>query len=311
MATIFPEGGTYYVHANEFAKHINDISGGRFEVNVAGGGQYGTEPEQLQSLKSGAIEMISQSACLPEAMFIDPTYIICATFFHFDEPMWESYMQYRKRSLEELDIPQKLHDAGVHMIAPDDEPQKSHTYGMPRGMVAKKAIRSPADAEGYPAGVANASVMVAPLEGIGFNVQTGAPGEAVSALQRGTYNARETSVDQAVSTGQIDVASHYMHWRHGMNASYLQINTDLYESLPDYDQDLLLEAQLMARETGGQINRENEQEFLDQMRDMGKTVVTDFDREAIWDAAQDGLRTWFDENEPPITYDEAIEWASL
>jgi TRAP-type C4-dicarboxylate transport system substrate-binding protein len=311
IATIFPEGGTYYVHATEFARHINELSSGRFEVNVAGGGQYGTEPEQLQSLKSGAIEMVSQSACLPEAVFIDPTYIICATFFHLDQPSWESYMKFRKRSLQELEIPSKLHDAGVHLIGPDDEPQQSHTYGMSRGVVAKKAIRSPEDAQGYSAGVAQASIIAAPLEGIGFDVQTGAPGEAVSALQQGTYDARETSIDQAVSTGQIDPTSHYMDWRHGMNASYLQINTELYESLSDEDQDLLLEAHMKARESAGEINRQNEEDYLDQMRDEGLTVVTDFDRDALYNAARDGLRSWFDENDPPITYDTAIEWASL
>jgi TRAP-type C4-dicarboxylate transport system substrate-binding protein len=311
MATISAEGGSYAIHGQEFAKHINDISGGRFNVNVAVGGQYGTEPEQLQSVASGAVEMAAQSACLPEAMFIDPTYIICATFFHLDNPKWESYMQFRKRSFNELDIAQGLHDAGVHVIGPDDEPQKSHVYGTARGMAANKAIRSPADAEGYTTGVANASVMVAPLEGLGFNVVTGAPGEMTSAMQRGTYNARETSPDQVIGNGLYDVASHYMDWRHGMNASYLQINTDLYEGLADYDKDLLLEAQLMARESAGEINRGNQEGYLEEMRNNGMTVVQDFDRDAIWDAAQDGLRQWFNDNDPPITYDQAIEWANL
>jgi TRAP-type C4-dicarboxylate transport system substrate-binding protein len=96
-----------------------------------------------------------------------------------------------------------------------------------------------------------------------------------------------------------------------MNASYLQINTELYESLSAEDQDLLLEAHMKARESAGEINRQNEEEYLDQMREEGLTVVTDFDRDAIWDAAQEGLRAWFDENDPPMTYDEAIEWASL
>jgi TRAP-type C4-dicarboxylate transport system substrate-binding protein len=102
-----------------------------------------------------------------------------------------------------------------------------------------------------------------------------------------------------------------MDWRHGMNASYLQINTDLYEGLADYDKDLLLEAQLMARESAGEINRGNQEGYLEEMRNNGMTVVQDFDRDAIWDAAQDGLRQWFNDNDPPITYDQAIEWANL
>jgi len=96
-----------------------------------------------------------------------------------------------------------------------------------------------------------------------------------------------------------------------MNASYLQMSIDTWNSLADQDQDLVMQTVQEAKAEADEINREAEEEHLQTMRDAGMEIVEDFDRDAVFEAAREGLRDWFEANKPPITYDEAINMASL
>jgi len=311
MATQAPEGADGEVVASEFADVVDERSDGRIEIDVAPGAQYGNEAEALEQLQSGAIDMVSQSACLPEAVYVDPTYIICATFFHLDEPEWDSYLQFRGEILPELDIPQQLAEAGVKPLLPEDSPEDGHFYAGSRGIASKKQIRTPEDADGYPISVAEAEIMVSPLDGLGFDVQTIPLPERLEAVQRGVVNATEGTPAETVTQGIHDLVDYWIRTNHGINAYYLMINTETWNELSAGDQELLMDATTEAKQEADSINMDKEETFYSDMEDAGIEIVDDFDRDAIYSAAREGVRGWYESNEPPITFEEAVNAAEL
>jgi len=311
IATQAPEGADGEIVASEFADVVDEKSDGRIEIEVAPGAQYGSEPEALEQLQSGAIDMVSQSACLPEAVYIDPTYIICATFFHLDEPEWESYLQYRGEILPKLDIPQQLEEAGVKPLLPEDRPEEGHFYAGRRGLASQKPIRTPEDADGYQISVAEADIMVAPLEGIGFEAQTVPLPERLEAVQRGAVSATEGTAAETVTQGIHDLMDYWIRTDHGINAYYLMVNTGEWSSLDADNQELLMEATTEAKEEADATNMEKEETFFSDMEEAGVEIIDDFDREAIYSEAREGVREWYEANDPPITFDEAVTAAEL
>lgn len=296
MAAAVGEGHAFDIGAQEFKSAIEELSDGRFTINVQVGGAYGGEVEQMETLAAGGVEMLSQSFGVSHATY-HPEILGNTHVLFMDDPIWDRWRELTNAAWEATDGKQVFADQGLTITSP-------LAYAGVRHTTSNEPIRTPADTEGLSIRLPEVAMWPAVFSEFGFEPVALAVDELYSALQQGTVNASEGEIYQVRSQNLNEVQSHYSMTAHFPNAYHFIINTDLYASLPEEDKQLVDEASTQAVESANEMVQSNEQEVIDELTGSDFTLVEDVDRAAFVEAAQGPIETYYEENDPPLSLDE-------
>lgn len=296
MAAAVGEGHAFDIGAREFKSTIEELSDGRFSIDVQVGGAYGGEVEQMETLAAGGVEMLSQSFGVSHAVYF-PEILGNTHVLFMDDPIWDRWRELVNAAWEASGGKQSLADQGLTITSP-------LAYAGIRHTTANQPIREPSDTEGIQIRLPEVAMWPDVFSEIGFEPVALAIDELYSALQQGTVQASEGEIYQVRSQNLNEVQSHYSMTEHFPNAYHFMINTDLYESLPDEDQQIVDEASQQAVESANQKVQENEGQVIDELTGGNFQLVEDVDRAAFVDTAKGPIEAYYEQNETPMTLEE-------
>jgi TRAP-type C4-dicarboxylate transport system substrate-binding protein len=296
MAAAVGEGHAFDIGAREFKSTIEDMSDGRFSINVQVGGPYGGEVSQMETLAAGGVEMLSQSFGVSHAVY-HPGVLGNTHVLFIDDPVWDRWVELTEAAWDATDGRSVMADQGLTITSP-------LAYAGLRHTTANQPIREPADTEGLSIRLPEVAMWPEVFSEFGFEPVALAIDELYSALQQGTVDASEGEIYQVRSQNLNEVQTHYSLTGHFPNAYHFMINTDLYQSLPAEDQDIIDEASAQAVEAANEQVFEAEEDLIDEISGDDFQIVEDVDREAFVEQAQGPIETYYEENDPPLSLDE-------
>lgn len=296
MAAAVGKGHAFDLGAREFKSKIEELSDGRFTINVQVGGAYGGEVEQMETLAAGGVEMLSQSFGVSHAVY-HPKILGNTHVLFMDDPIWERWRKLTNAAWERTNGKQVFADQGLTITSP-------LAYAGLRHTTSNQPIKKPSDIDGLKIRLPEVAMWPAVFSEFGFEPVALAVDELYSALQQGTVQASEGEIYQVRSQNLNEVQSHYSMTGHFPNAYHFIINTDLYESLPKEDQQLIDEASAQAVKAANERVKSNEGDLIDELTGENFTLIEDVDRAAFVEAAKGPIEAYYKENNPPMSLDE-------
>ncbi|MEW6548919.1 MAG: TRAP transporter substrate-binding protein [Spirochaetota bacterium] len=237
IASLEPVGAPTTLAVEYMAKLVEERSGGQLKINPNPGGSLGTGLQIMESLSMGTIDMVSM-VLEWYAPFVKDINVYVMGFTFRDDAHFRKF----------LDSPifadmkkQVLDKMGVRMIA-------SNWVGMPRVLVSKKPVNSPADIANIKMRVPEIETYLKVWKGLGTSPTRVAWAEVYLALKTGTVDAAEGPLDQMYATKFYEAAPYITLTNHLQQVFTISVNEAKYKSLPKATQDLLAKAALDAGE---------------------------------------------------------------
>lgn len=257
----------YQQGARVFIDHVESHSGGRIEVETFEFPILGTDPEIVEMIAYGEIHVgtglsdggLSQQLPSIQALSL-PFLIKDSVVIHelMNEPFFEMWQQ---KMLEES-------NNMIRLLA-GFKGSMRHLY------TTKGPIRTPADLQEHNIKM---RVQVSPFhvalwEGLGTQTVTLAADERYTALETGMIDGTEGAPMSAWQAGLMEVSQYATLTGHSFGTSYILINENYFQSLPDDLQVVVAEASRKAALTDNGYIPLSSIDALDLMRDAGITIT--------------------------------------
>jgi len=294
-----------------YAKKVEEMSNGRITIDVASGGQYGGEAEQLSLLGEGGIDFATFGACLPEIVNIGAGMLECASVFTYETPVWDNYIALRRELYKRENMDKVLYEqAGLKQILPEEDPASGQFFSGYQQIATKTPVQKPGDAEGVPIRSPEAEIFVRALEGIGFGVETIPLNEIASAVRQGIVEGSTGDPTLLIGADIHNLSDYLIEVKMVPNSFYFIANRDSYDQLSAEDQQLLHDAQKAAKEESDQNAVEYLEDARQTMRDSGMEIISNIDQDAMRSAARSGLEPYIKELGGPLSWEELLEVCS-
>lgn len=255
--------------SRKFAEIVKEKTDGQVTIDVVPGGALGGEVELQDMVSIGSVEMASIGSGLLT------TYN--AEFNILNMPyLWESQEQMIDFSVSDIGraMEEKYRQAsGIKILSSNWDQGIRHT-------LAKKEIRKPADFQGVKIRVPQLPAWVDMWKAIGTNPTPIPFPEVYTALQQGVVDAMECPLYWIYASSFYEQAKNLILTGHIMYYNHLMINDELFQSLPDELQQILMDASLEAGEYETQLTREQDAELRSKMEAAGVNFI-EIDRAAI------------------------------
>lgn len=268
------QAGARQAAAEVFAKKVEELTQGRYQVKVFCCGQLGNDPKNIEQLALGGIDF-TVSATGSYATHL-PTLNLTMLPFLVD-----NYAQ-----------GWKLYDEGKWVKAQFDKaPPKGFRFlatweaGF-RNMTTKDPLNGPADAKGKKIRTFPNEMMRWTLESMGFNIQIMPLPEVYLAIQQGAVAGQENPIDTIYSNKFYEVAPNVTITNHVYSPIPLAISEKTWKKLSPADQKAVTEAAQIAAKTSRELISSAESTQLKEMGSKGAKVNTKPDIAAFRSAVQ-------------------------
>lgn len=245
IASLEPVGAPTTLAVEYMTKLVSERSNGQIRINPNPGGSLGTGLQIMEGVSLGTIDMVSMVLEWYAPFVKDINVYVMGFTFRNDD-------HFRKF----LDSPtftdmkrQVLEKMGVRMIA-------SNWVGMPRVLVSKKPVSSPADIANIKMRVPEIETYLKVWKGLGTSPTRVAWAEVYLALKTGTVDAAEGPLDQMYATKFYEAAPYITLTNHLQQVFTISINEAKFRSLPKATQELLEGAAIDAGEYFQKLLRE-------------------------------------------------------
>lgn len=295
LATVYDAEAPQSLGAERFAELVEEKSGGEVTASFFPGGSLGTETDNFNAVSNGELDMV-----LGGGLGID---MFASEFYFFQTPFLMRDMDHVNAFLES-----DLHDQMIDRMAESNVQFLGHISRGARNTTANQAFTTPEEMEGISLRLSEIPTWVAVWEGMGVSATPVALPELYSALQTGVVNASEGPYEQIATFSLQEVQDHVINTEHIFEVTQIWINSDLYDSMTDEQQQWVDEASEEAVEYANQESERMEAEFLQELEDGGMEVI-DPEREAFLEAAQPALEQLFEEQFTVTTYEEVMQLA--
>jgi TRAP-type transport system periplasmic protein len=230
------QAGARQAAAALFAKKVEELTQGRYKVQVFCCSQLGNDPKNIEQLALGGIDFTvsgtgSYAPHVPTLNLTALPYLV------------ESYAQ-----------GWKLYDESAWLKAQFDKaPAKGFRFlatweaGF-RNMTTKEPLNSPSDAKGKKLRTFPNEMMRWTLEAMGFNIQIMPLPEVYLAIQQGAVSGQENPIDTIYSNKFYEVAPNVTLTNHVYSPIPLAVSEKTWQKLAPADQKAVTEAaQIAAR----------------------------------------------------------------
>jgi len=268
---------TWYEGAERFAEILDEKSDGRMKVNIFTNEQLsGGDPAAgVEQLMNGDKAFSYNSTIIYAGL--DPKFgAINAPFLYSDIDQAEAAIDAGAAdAYEELSS-----SAGVKMLGFGESGFRQLTNNV-------RAVDDPEDLNGVKMRIPGIGLFTDAYNLLGADPTTMDFAEVFTALQQGTIDGQENPIDIIYTSGLDEVQDYLTIWNYVYDPLILGMNEDLFDSLSEEDQQIVLDAAAEANELQITNNREREADELDELRDsMEVTELTPEQQQAFAETMQ-------------------------
>ncbi|WP_163539745.1 TRAP transporter substrate-binding protein DctP [Gracilibacillus sp. YIM 98692] len=223
------EGQVQYEYAAEFAKRIDEKSGGAITVTPYEYGALGSEVDQAQLLQQGGVQMAVMSPGFTGGQVQDGQIFSLHYFFPADPEQTHEVLTNSEALNQDLRAKYEEHSI---------TPLSYWTEGA-MAWTSNVGIESPEDFDGLNVRVQESPLMRESFGAYGATVQSISWGELYTALDRETVDAQENPVFFINSASFHEVQDTLTISNHNNYVAMTTVNTEWYNSLGDAEKQLI------------------------------------------------------------------------
>lgn len=264
LGHVVATGHPYHYGALEFARLVEERTGGRVRVQVYPAGQLGPgEREEIEALQLGGIDLVVTGTAVM-ANFLQDFAVMDLPFIFRDYRHVDAVLD-GPVGQQLLD---RLNRAGLNItgLALWEQGFRYLTNN-------KRPIRSPEDVRGLKIRVQENPIHVDSFNALGASATPMAWGEVYTALQQGVIDGQENPIPVLTSHKIYEVQRYLAMTGHFYAPAIIIINTQRFQSLPPDVREALVQS---AREVSGwerQLARRMESEQVDELIRLGMQVT--------------------------------------
>ena len=268
------QAGARQAAAALFAKKVEELTQGRYKVQVFCCSQLGNDPKNIEQLALGGIDFTvsgtgSYAPHVPTLNLTALPYLV------------EGYRQGWKLYDESKWLKEQF----------DKAPAKGFRFlstweaGF-RNMTTKTALNSPADAKGMKLRTFPNEMMRWSLEAMGFTIQIMPLPEVYLAMQQGAVQGQENPIDTIYSNKFYEAAPHITLTNHVYSPIPLAISEKTWQKLSAGDQKAVTEAAKIASKFSREMISGNDDNQLKEMASKGAKINANPDLAAFREAVK-------------------------
>lgn len=270
------EGGSESAAVERFAEYLEEQAPGRFNVRPFLAGTLGGENAVLELLNLGQTQ-ISITGGNWRQQYV-PEYDAITVPFVFST--WDEVDAYMESPSGQRIIELAEEKGGIKYFGTQ--------HRGPRHMTANKAIHTPEELEGFRLRMPSLPVWLEVWGEIGAQVVNVPAPEIYLAMQTGQVDGHENSLSSPYTRRLWEVQDHLILTSHIQFPWSWVASSRWWEGLEEEDQALITEAIHVARQHGGEVERELDEYYLDELQKAGMTVIEP-DVEAFRQAAMPAI----------------------
>ncbi|MEM9104194.1 MAG: TRAP transporter substrate-binding protein [Pseudomonadota bacterium] len=203
---------------DRFSELVEEKTGGEIKVEVFHGGVLGTQPDAIEQVRIGAIE-IGNFNLGPIGPMVKEANLVSLPFIFKSVPH-----MFRVLDGEAGDIMgAAMAEAGLTPLAWIDAGARS--------FYAQKPINTPSDVEGLKIRVMNNDLYTSMISALGGNPSPMAFSEVQQALKTGVVDGAENNFPSFKNVGHFEVTTHYSLSEHLIIPECICVNTEKYNAL--------------------------------------------------------------------------------
>ena len=252
--------GARQAAAQVFAKKVEELTQGRYKVNVFCCSQLGNDPKNIEQLALGGIDFtVSATGSYASQL---PTLNLTMMPFMVDSYAqgWKLYDESKWIQDQFAKAPEK----GFRFLA-------TWEAGF-RSMTTKEPLMSPDDAKGKKLRTFPNEMMRWTLEAMGFNIQIMPLPEVYLAIQQGAVSGQENPIDTIYSNKFYEVAPNVTLTNHVYSPIPLAISEKTWQKLSIADQKAVTEAAKIAGKFSRELISGNDAKLLKEMESKGAKI---------------------------------------
>jgi tripartite ATP-independent transporter DctP family solute receptor len=254
------QAGARQAAAQLFAKKVEELTQGRYKVQVYCCSQLGNDPKNIEQLALGGIDFTvsSTGSYAPHVASLNLTMLPYLVDNY--QQGWKLYDE-SKWLHEQFD---KAPAKGFRFLA-------TWEAGF-RSMTTRDPLNTPADAAGKKLRTFPNEMMRWTLEAMGFNIQIMPLPEVYLAIQQGTVSGQENPIDTIYSNKFYEVAPNVTLTQHVYSPIPLAISEKTWQKLSPADQKAVTEAAKIAAAYSRDFIRNNDENQLKEMAAKGAKI---------------------------------------
>jgi TRAP-type transport system periplasmic protein len=254
------QSGARQAAASLFARKVEELTQGRYKVQVFCCSQLGNDPKNIEQLALGGIDFTvsgtgSYAPHVPTLNLTALPYLVenyAQGWKLYDESKWLK---------DQFD---KAPAKGFRFLATWEAGFRSTT--------TKEALNSPDDAKGRKLRTFPNEMMRWTLEAMGFNIQIMPLPEVYLAIQQGAVQGQENPIDTIYSNKFYEVAPNVTLTQHVYSPIPLAISEKTWQKLALADQKAVTEAALIAAKFSREMIANNDAKQLEEMAAKGAKI---------------------------------------
>ncbi|MET1412261.1 TRAP transporter substrate-binding protein [Roseibium sp. HPY-6] len=203
---------------DKFAELVADATGGELTVEVFHGGVLGSQPDALEQVRIGAIELGNFNLG-PIGPIVKEANLVSLPFIFKSVPHMFRVLEGEAGDI----VAQGMAEAGLTPLAWIDAGARS--------FYSQKPINTPADVEGLKIRVMNNDLYTAMISAMGGNPSPMAFSEVQQALKTGVVDGAENNFPSFKNVGHFEVTTNYSLSEHLIIPECICVNTAKFEAL--------------------------------------------------------------------------------
>jgi len=254
------QAGARQAAAQLFAKKVEELTEGRYRVQVYCCSQLGNDPKNIEQLALGGIDFTvsSTGSYAPHVGTLNLTMLPYLVDNY--QQGWKLYDESKWLAEQFAKAPAK----GFRFLS-------TWEAGF-RSMTTREPLNGPADAKGKKLRTFPNEMMRWTLESMGFNVQIMPLPEVYLAIQQGTVSGQENPVDTIYSNKFYEVAPNVTLTNHVYSPIPLAVSEKTWKKLSPADQKAVMEAAKIAAAFSRDFIKNNDDNQLKEMTSRGAKV---------------------------------------
>ena len=205
---------------DKFSELVDEATGGEVKVEVFHGGVLGSQPDALEQVSLGAIE-VGNFNLGPIGPMVKEANLVSLPFIFKSVPHMFRVLEGEAGET----IAAAMADAGVQPLAWVDAGARS--------FYSQKPINTPADVEGLKIRVMNNDLYTSMISAMGGNPSPMAFAEVQQALKTGVVDGAENNFPSFKNVGHFEVTTHYSLSEHLIIPECICVNTEKFAALSE------------------------------------------------------------------------------
>ena len=276
LGTASPEDTVTQIYAEKFVEEVDRLSDGRIKITVYPNSVLGGDRELLESCYDGDIPFVIQNTA-PQVNFIDDTAV-------FDAPCIFNDIESVRETVDRPEFLEKMQEsyreAGFELLGYAD--QGFHV------MSTNKEVTEFSDFKGQKIRTMEDAYQLAFWQQLGANPTPMNFSEVYIGLQQHTIDAQENPYEVIVSNRLYEQQDYIVETNHVPHLISLVVSEDFFTDLSQEDQQILIEAEEIAKVYAREQSDQRIDERIQTIEDSGTEILTldDTVREQMIEASQ-------------------------